>query len=243
MSGPSTSKSRPPKVVLVTGFLGIPVANASKHTGEAQRFDVTLIALQRLRSQSSNFRILLAFTGDPDSLQRLVSECNWPSEDAACFPQSPESIPFGKGLLEHQLITGALEHWGLAQVDAHVLKLTAKYTVRNLDHVLDFFNRCELPVYGWRHLGKRMIDTRCFFFRARAYKYMTPTMNVIDDRTGYYIEHAMYDVLYQLDISPGLLNRRPLLFGLSGSTGEHIEPAFWKLMLVYLTSFIKRFGQ
>jgi hypothetical protein len=72
---------------------------------------------------------------------------------------------------------------------------------------------------------------------------MKTKMNCIDERADYYIEHAMYDVLYQQGIRPGLLNSRPLLFGLSGSTGEPIKPAVWKRLLVYSVSLIKRFSQ
>lgn len=223
-------------VILVTGFLGVPTTEASALQNEQIRFDATCSALGSLRAACSNLRILLAFTGSADSLQRLILKCNWKSEDAICFAQASESFPFGKGLLEHQLINQALEHWEIIHSDAKVLKLTAKYTVENLQDVLKFMQGSKLGLFGWSHLGKSMIDTRCFFFQAKIYRSISSTLNRIDDRQGYFMEHAVYDALRQLGIRPGLVRHRPLLTGMSGSSGMVMTPASWKRVVVSMAS-------
>jgi hypothetical protein len=141
-----------------------------------------------------------------------------------------------RGLLEHQLISCALQHWQLAEKDNKIIKLTAKYSVENLDEVLLFASQSEYPLYGWIHPGKRMIDSRCFLFRSQAYKDFSIFMDRIDDRQAYYMEHAIYDILSHLRIRPGLLRFRPLVHGLSGSSGVVIRIAAWKRFLVYCAS-------
>jgi hypothetical protein len=223
-------------VILVTGFLGIPSTEVSALRNEQVRFDATCSALRSLRASCRNLRIFLAFTGSAESLQRLILECNWKSEDAICFAQAPELFPFGKGLLEHQLVKKALNHWGLAHTDTKVLKITAKYIVENIEDIVNFVKRSSLPLFGWMHLGKSMIDTRCFFFQAKVYGAILATLDSIDDRKGYFMEHAVYDALLQLGIRPGLVRHRPLLTGMSGSSGVVMTPAPWKRMIVSLAS-------
>jgi hypothetical protein len=223
-------------VLLVTGYLGAPVTTETALQDCEQRFLATCLALQTLRRDATKTRILLAFTGDESLLNRIIEECNWPAHDASYFPQTIESIPFGKGLLEHQLISRALRHWQLTDIDALVVKLTAKYIVENLPKVLHFATYSSFPLYGWRHPGKRMIDSRCFFFRARAYESFSSQMDLIDDRQGYYTEHAIYDILSKLGIKAGLLCCRPLISGLSGSGGVPVRASKWKRYLVRCAS-------
>lgn len=223
-------------VLLVTGYLGEPVTAETILQDGGKRFDATCQALRTLRNQATGVRILLAFTGDAEALRRLVSECDWPIADAAWFEQNAEAIPFGKGFLEHQLIGRALKYWKLIEQECTVLKLTAKYTVENLQNVLRLAGSSRLPLYGWQHPGQPLIDSRCFFFRANAYQGFSAHLERIDDRRGYYMEHALYDSMRQLRIKAGWLRHRPLVCGLSGSTGVTVRTVLWKRCLVYCAS-------
>jgi hypothetical protein len=226
-------------VILVTGYLGIPVTDHSILKNKNQRFAATSHALRELRKNSGNIRILLAFTGDSSAFNLIVTECGWPDTDAAIFPQTAESSPFGKGLLEHQLICRALRYWELSDQNKLVIKLTAKYSIENLDDVVDFAARSNYPMYGWMHLGKSMVDSRCFFFRSAAYTDFCYILDRIDDRQNYYFEHALYNILSMLNIKPGLMYSRPIISGLSGSSGEFVRMAVWKRYLIWLASHIK----
>lgn len=223
-------------VILVTSFLGTPATEQSALQDRHSRFEATLSGLKALQTQQPGHRLLVAFSGDFDEAQRMVAVAGLARADVHWFDQDSTLIVRGKGRLEHALITHAIQHWALQVSNPWIMKLTAKYTVENLLNTIDFVRGRSTEVCAWRHIQGRMADTRVFAFRARAYLEAFDLLDRVDDANNYFMEHAVYDWLRRSGGCSPLLAHRPLVSGLSGSTGVMSAPGTLKRSLVRTAS-------
>lgn len=226
-------------VILVTSFLGTPVTEQSALQDRHSRFEATLAGLKALQSQQPGHRLLVAFSGDFGEAQRMVVAADLARADVHWFDQDLTLVVHGKGRLEHALITRAIQHWSLQVSNPWILKLTAKYTVENLLNTIDFVRGMTTEVCAWRHIQGRIVDTRVFAFRAHAYLEAVDLLDRIDDARNYFMEHAVYDWLKRSGGCSPLLVHRPLVSGLSGSTGVLSAPNILKRCLVRVTSMFR----
>lgn len=225
-------------VILVTGFLGVPKSPFAELSDEKARYIATLNAIKKLRLEVKDTKILLAFTGDKGQFDHMLMELAWPHEDARLFAQNPGDFIFGTSLLEAKLVRNALDHWLLDSCDQYVAKLTAKYTISNLSNVLSEIRSSDCDLVGWYHYRKAMIDTRFFAFRPAVWRKFEGILNSVDDRIGFYIEHAVFFIFLLTKSKLRLLRNRPLVCGLSGSSGQSISIKWYKKILVVLGSVL-----
>lgn len=237
----SSSMPNDDLVILVTAFLGTPSTEQSALQDRNSRFDATLSGLRTLQAEHHGLRLLVAFTGDSDEAQRMFTAAGLAQADAQWFEQDSTLFVRGKGRLEHALITRSIQHWALQASNPWILKLTAKYTVENLLGTIDFIRGRSTGVCAWRHMRGRMVDTRVFAFRAQAYLQAHYLLDRIDDRQHYFMEHAVYDWVSRSSGTCALLVHRPLVSGLSGSTGVLSAPSLLKRRLVQAASMLWRF--
>jgi len=222
--------------ILITGFLGVPDIPFSLLKDEQVRFETTRLSIQRLQKAYPQVEIYLAFTGDRVSTHRLVDQLEWPTDKFHYFPQNEALKVFGKGRLEHALILNAIKFWEFPQKQVQVVKVTAKYFVDNLVAAQQYWSFKRSDMYGWRHLGVDTIDTRCFMFDAFFYANFTQCFDDINDDSGFTMERAVFQLMREHLIEPGLFRCRPIVSGLSGSTAEFVRSSFLKKIVVGICS-------
>lgn len=223
-------------VILVTVFLGLPITAQSALQDGDFRFESTLSALRALKDQEYSRRLLVAFTGDADHAQRMIELAGLNKADSQWFSQDMSLVKFGKGRLEHSLITRSIHHWSLQYTNSWILKITGKYKIKNLRETIKFVLSRSSSLCAWRHLHGRMVDTRIFAFRANSYLEAQNLLDQIDDRKHYYMEHAVFEWMNSISGTCPLLVHRPIVIGLSGSTGVVSEPGFLKQHLIQATT-------
>lgn len=223
-------------VILVTVFLGSPSTKQSALQDSDSRFSSTLSGLRALKEQECCHRLLVAFTGDVDHAKRMIASADLNLADTQWFAQDLSLFKFGKGRLEHSLITRAIHHWSLQSTNPWVLKITGKYRIDCLQDTIEFILTRSTSLCAWRHLYGRMVDTRVFAFRANSYLNAKDLLDQIDERKNYYMEHAVFDWISSISGTCPLLVHRPIVCGLSGSTGAVVEPSLLKQRLIQATT-------
>jgi glycosyltransferase involved in cell wall biosynthesis len=219
-------------VILVTIFLGIPQTQYSSLQDSNLRFELTLAALKELQSEKLGYRLFVAFTGNAQEAQKMIFSANLDESDAHWFEQDSSLLVYGKGRLEHALLMRSIQHWELQINNPWIFKLTAKYKIVNLKDTLEFIRSRTSTVCAWKHIFGKIVDTRAVAFRARAYLHAQNLLDRIDDRRNYFMEHAVHDWVKSVSGTSPLLVHRPLLSGISGSTGVQSSPSLLKRSLV-----------
>ena len=226
-----------PPIILVTGFLGHPEGHQTALKDNEERIRATVWALDKILTQAGDAEILLAFTGCREQFERLLSIISWREDKAFFYVQDIDKIRLGKGALENDLIKQTIIHWDLSRLNTGIIKITAKYYPSNLARLLHFFSKDRGLIFGWRFRKGDAIDTRCFFFKPRAYLEMQDVLGASNDSIGYYYENCVFDCMKRLSLKPGFTYYRPLVFGLSGSTGSFDSPIWIKRLLVRCVSW------
>ena len=85
-----------------------------------------------------------------------------------------------------------------------------------------------------------MVDTRCFIFLPEKFDELSDFLDKIDERRGYFVEHAIFDSVIANGARPGLFLGRPILSGLSGSTNVVVRMHWGKRIVIRLANFFSR---
>ncbi len=177
--------------------------------------ETPFVCLTDRKIRMVQYAVALLFWLEETRVSRIVfaegSATAWPRETIASLAASlgkeivwldldvmQESVRYGKGRGEWRLIDGALAaatHRGW--LDPHsdsFYKATGRLIVRNFDAVESAVGGAQraFTLDSLRHQA----DTRFFKCDAAAWRHwFAPEMAEIDDRAGYWIEHAVYQGL------------------------------------------------
>lgn len=239
MFPPMTSLSEVPRPrpILITGYLGpVNVAESALYSIDQRRV-ATVHALRVMCRVAAGHDLFVAITGAEDEFRRLTAEVDGLTVTLGWFRQEPQQAVRGKGYLEARLVQAALRRWSAAFDDGLVLKLTAKYHVENFRAVRQAVSDSRHDIVLWRRRGESAADTRCFAFHPDVFTTeFEPWIQRIDDSRGYYIEHAAYDFAVRRGAPVRWLRGRPILTGLSGTSGEPFRTSLLKRAAIHLAS-------
>ena len=131
----------------------------------------------------------------------------------------------GKGYGELTIMRHALEHGTGFGEDDVVVKISGRYSIRNLAQLADALRRegTGHDVVADLRLALTMADTRvCAFRTGFARRFLLPQQHLVDDAGGYHLEHAFARAVH-LAVADGLRWRpwpiEPDIAGVSGSSG------------------------
>lgn len=166
------------------------------------------------------------------SLEVLVFEGN---QEQACIR--------GKGYGEGEIMKYVMEHSRLLHDDATFYKITGRIFVegfntlhhnyanksvvfaihlhnwRLMNVLLRFTSKDARISYCRRHIGTSYLETT--FYKCTKQYYMKNLMDQfqqVDDRRGYYLEHALLSSLLERDFD--VFSKHPCIVGYSGSNGQ-----------------------
>lgn len=194
------------------------------------RYKKTISSTLNIR-QRTNDEIYFSLTGDLNICQSFMTDLRDENINFNYFNQSSKLAQYGKGRLEAELIKNSIAHWKFHERKLHILKITAKYVIENLEQVLVFLRKSDKELVSWYHIGKKLSDTRVFFFSADMYLREFHYFSTINDSSGTYIEHIIFELSKKYSGKFLLLNR-PIITGLSGSTGENVKFNLFKIFLI-----------
>jgi hypothetical protein len=221
--------------VVLTGFISSEVTVESSDSGMNSRVAHMYDSVEQFFGFASKVRLFLVLTGDErmcTDFFTLIKKKSPPdlSVFLSYFTQLDEDISRGKGWLEVRLLRKFFAENALQS--ELFLKVSSKYIVENIGDVLLFCENATCSV-AWKHLGKKMVDTRVIVLTPNALEFVS--MNRVNDDAGYYLEHAMHEFI-QAHGRGLIFFDRPIIKGLSGSTGEFSEMSRLKKMAIKLTT-------
>lgn len=225
--------------VVITGYIGPAKVARSIDLDPSVRISQMYNTIEQFFERQRKLKISLVLTGDRAQCHNFFNfvmqhKPNWLSVGLHYFTQSSCECHRGKGWKEVQLLQNFIHKTDLGH--APFLKLSSKYTIDNLQQVLSV---CEASArsIGWTHFCKNMVDTRAIII-TRTVMESKHLLNV-DDSRGYYMEHAMYDALTESG-KKLLFYKRPIISGLSGSTGSFSKMSFFKRGLIQAVTISTR---
>jgi hypothetical protein len=225
-------KSKNEVAILVVAFLGEPETIQSKLKDKEIRYLHTKYALLEIKKDIENQRLFLGLVGDENECNRLISECNLNENNAKWFDQDETLISRGVGALENQLIVNCIKNWSLEKKFDVVIKVTGKYQILNLNKVINFSKVVSQPFYAWRVVFKHMVDTKVYLFKPKFYLQNQISLKMVDSMPGFWIENVVFNIMRERGFGFGLLSYRPILKGLSGSTGQFSTTPLHKRLLI-----------
>lgn len=173
--------------------------------------------LQKL-AESLNVRLeLLSFQGDSEAVARQ-----------------------GKGYGEGEIMEYVMAHSSLAADSEYMLKLTGRLVVDNLKQIVVELDKRKCYFNIPNRTLRNLADTRFYgmpisiFQRSFQKAYLS-----VDDKNGYYLEHAYTDVIRKHKIPTYNMPRYPRITGLSGSTGAVYTYTEWKCRIKDALSLVQ----
>lgn len=218
--------------IVITGYIGPAETVQSVDLDPSLRVGQMYNTIKQFFNYQNEICISLVLTGDRGQCRtffNFVTRCKpiWLSVRLHYYTQSSHELYRGKGWKEVQLLRNFIHNVDLGH--APFLKLSSKYTIDNLQQVLSLCNASTQSI-GWTHLGKNMVDTRAMIITQSALE--SKHLLKVNDSLGYYLEHAMYDVLTETG-KKLLFYKRPIISGLSGSTGSYAKMSVLKKGLIH----------
>ncbi len=146
------------------------------------------------------------------------------------MPESP--CFFGKGWGEGYIIQWALEHVLPSSRCDGFIKITGRYNILNLNRIISIIRKGLQANPDLKFVGHSFSKGASFYMRSDFFwsnrdfyrQYLLNAYEEVNDRAGYYLEHALANRLWQLkeqfDIS--ILNLPVLMRGVKGWNAEHI---------------------
>jgi hypothetical protein len=191
-----------------------------------RRVGLSLAAIGEWLNIDETLRIVIC-DGTGYDFSRDV-KMNFPSSEIEClsFLNNRDSVARqGKGFGEGEIMNHALKHSQIVKSAECFAKCTAKLWVENYLECLDGFNGCFGCEKRYRHFSLTWadrVDTRFYLADKCFYrKVLSDCHRHVDDRAGYYLEHAFWNALKNNGLCDVWLRSRPIVCGVSGSTGKH----------------------
>lgn len=142
------------------------------------------------------------------------------------FPMSKESVMFGKGYGEGEIIKFVLDNSQLIKETRTFYKVTGRLIVKNIN----LLNKLTNYEIAFQKQGKDSVDTRFFKVSINFYKeHLIECYKEVNDKEGLYLEKIFYKKLKNLSIPSFPVY--PLIVGQSGSTGIYYNDKFIKAFL------------
>ena len=198
--------------------------------------DVPLLALKDMDNRRKQYLESIIFFLTKSNLSKIVfcDNSNSPKDDKiyeiakkkgkdfewlSFMGNSEEVINKGKGYGEGEIIKYAISNSSIIKNCETIIKVTGRLIVKNLNTCLFYFSN----KYSYFDFHKDFVETKCYFIRKDVYEAKLLSVQYeVDDKNGYYLEHAMYDNLRKdrsIRQIPIYLN----IIGQSGSTGELMD--------------------
>lgn len=143
------------------------------------------------------------------------------------IPALPD-VQKGKGYQEFYMLDIAIDL--MTSKYSRILKITGRYIVENVAELL----YCDAPLCMDFHKKMRVGITGFFIVNVDFYqKYFKGIYSKADDSKSYFIEHVLYDAVFEgnLDAQFSLFARNPKYKGISGSSGISMNRNAYKMML------------
>lgn len=220
--------------ILVVGYLGIPETAGFIACDVAERYSYTKYGIQKICSMSKA-PVYIAITGDYDQYLRLVSECLHLKCEFSYFEQDFNKLKLGSGALEVDAIKNAIYKFDLKKYK-RVIKITAKYYVKNLSAVEKFIASDSSLIRAWLGAGHRMCDTRLFAFEPDFFLSNYGRLGNVSKNE--WLERKVFEAL-EFRKKSYYFYKRPLMVGYSGTTGVRDELKLYKVVLVCLFTFFR----
>ncbi len=137
------------------------------------------------------------------------------------FEGSKQSIIYGKGYGEGEIIKYAIKNSKLLQNESFFYKITGRLMVKNFDF-FSFLNKKNSNIFF--STNKNIVDTRFFKVDKSFYMdYLANEYKKVNDKQEHYLEHVFYEKLLNCKelLSKSLI--MPYIIGVSGSTGEEYK--------------------
>lgn len=215
--------------IIVTMYFGEPSTILLASMSQESRYAHNCRTIDHLLNEAQRHHIIVLSCGDWSSFQEFCRRYEGKVE-AIYIDQSHVTREKGTGVMEVQLLREFL-----ANRDGGFLKISGKYVIDNFGAVRKFLVNRDVVEFGWRFSGRKMVDTRCILLNREMI--FSEWFDLVDDRTGYFFEHAAFDYLLQRKPSAiGFLICRPLIRGMSGTDGREVSYSSWKAFAVRIAS-------
>lgn len=224
-------------IILITGYLGTPTTKDTLLIDHDQRIDGTILTIQSVLNFFPGQMIFVALTGDPLQARILEERIMNKSVSFKFFDQNTEDVTRGKGYFEYALLLKALNHWEPIFGSLTIVKITAKYRVLNLNKVANYADSLAQPLVVWKNLGREWVDTRCFAFKARTIVENNAILSQIDEQKKIYFESSILALSQSMQLRMPMFIHRPIISGLSGTTGLNVETSKLKIIVCSVSSF------
>jgi hypothetical protein len=157
-----------------------------------------------------------------------VAECESLQCQFSYFSQDKNKLKLGSGALEVDAIKNAINKFELNSYKK-IIKITAKYSVENLCSVEDYILKDSASIRAWLYLESLKCDTRLFAFSPQFFLTNYKELGNVDQSN--WLENRVYDLVIQ-EKKPYYLFKRPILAGMSGTTGVKDELSNVKKILI-----------
>lgn len=164
---------------------------------------------------------------DLNTLKAARADLDFSNVEFLSFVNDQEHVKqFGKGYGEGEIVNHAVLNSKKITQAGCFAKCTSKLWVENYQACVDQFNGKAhlLKMYDRRKLTYEKVDTRFYISDLNFYRtHLSRCHETVNDRAGYYLEHAFADLVKAKRLRRVDFVTKPLIFGYSGSTGVFQE--------------------
>lgn len=164
---------------------------------------------------------------DLNILKTARPDLDFGNVEMLSFVNAVEQVQqFGKGYGEGEIVNHAVLNSKKIKQAGCFAKCTSKLWVENYPAcVAQFDSRAQLlKMYDRRKLTYEKVDTRFYISEVDFYlTHLSRCHERVNDRAGYYLEHAFADLVKTQGLRQMDFVTKPLIFGYSGSTGVFQE--------------------
>jgi len=227
--------------VLITSAINVS-ASQTKLGNSNDRLESTIESLQKWLSIPSVKKIVICDGSGFDLNEKIyfIKLANPKVEiEVLCFKNdTAKVIEYGKGYGEGEIINYALAKSKILMDADFFVKCTGKLWVENFDDCVFKFN--GFASFDYTGLLKpERIDTRFYIINKKYYlNKLADVYQKVNDRNGFYLEHAFRDGLLELKLSQYVMCPTPKIKGMSGSMGVNHYKGKLKTIFRDIRSFL-----
>lgn len=143
---------------------------------------------------------------------------------------SEKCIQCGKGYGEGEIIEYAMKNSKLLHASDVMLKITGRMSIRNIDRIIKLANVKRNYFYPVvQEGGKPFVCTKMFIVQKPVFKrFFVDEYNKVNDMEHNYIEHVYGGIIKNNKFSVSIIPLNPMIYGVSGTTGEVYSPKMYK---------------
>lgn len=179
--------------------------------------------------KNTKFNIVFCNNSGEDISNKIKVKSN--RFECLTFQGNDYDRDLGKGYGEILILKYALVHSKFIKKSDYIIKITGRLIVPNLSRSINttnliwFFLKCKI-YFNAIDRDLKMIDSRCFIADNLFLESIIQKGIKLNDSTGYYFEHLLFDIVYNSNNLKKLCLFYPELTfsGISGSTGVKYVP-------------------